>query len=367
MKKHWSLVGISALVLIIGWLWYQAFFAYLAEHTYYLSILSSWQNRLVVLFAVICAWVIPILYFFLCSKIKIRNLLIWFIIWAWVFGLIHSNIKWDPIWFWQIITVFNTMLLVSLWTYLILWFSALWSWIERKLIKFKQIRWQEIFLSFWIWFCSFVVLVQIFLWIWLLYWIVSRILFLWLGFMIRYEREQLWKWWEIIWGILEKFKAWLVSWWWNLNVKKIWFIAMFIPFLLSVAYLYMWIQNAFTPYSTAWDANHEYMYIPKILAENAGVYWWNTVASSMPWFWHQFLAFVFSLTGCTNWWFGLSPDNIAISMNNISATLVLIFWIAIIFQIFALINNKKEAVQEDESQLKKWKNTITEYNVENSR
>ena len=185
--------------------------------------------------------------------------------------------------------------------------------------------------------------------------------------MIRYEREQLWKWWEIIWGILEKFKAWLVSWWWNLNAKKIWFIAMFIPILLSVAYLYMWIQNAFTPYSTAWDANHEYMYIPKILAENAGVYWWNTVASSMPWFWHQFLAFVFSLTGCTNWWFGLSPDNIAISMNNISATLVLIFWIAIIFQIFALINNKKEAVQEDESQLKKWKNTITEYNVENSR
>jgi hypothetical protein len=31
----------------------------------------------------------------------------------------------------------------------------------------------------------------------------------------------------------------------------------------------MGIQNAFTPYSTAWDANHEYMYIPKILAENA--------------------------------------------------------------------------------------------------
>lgn len=128
----------------------------------------------------------------------------------------------------------------------------------------------------------------------------------------------------------------------------------------------MWIQNAFVPYSTAWDANHEYMYIPKILAENAGVYRWNTVAGNMPWFWHQFLAFIFSLTGCTNWWFGLSSDNIAISMNNVSAALVLIFWIAIIFQIFTLINNKKEKNEEEKSELKKWKNTIVEADVWNS-
>ena len=128
----------------------------------------------------------------------------------------------------------------------------------------------------------------------------------------------------------------------------------------------MWIQNAFTPYSTAWDANHEYMYIPKILAENNGIYRWNTVASNMPWFWHQFLTFIFSLTWCTNWWFGLSSDNIAISMNNISAALVLIFWIAIIFQIFTLINNKKETNNEEKSELKKWKNAITEVDINNS-
>ncbi len=169
----------------------------------------------------------------------------------------------------------------------------------------------------------------------------------------------------MIWGILEKFKAWIIAWWANLNAKKLWFIVIFIPILLSLAYLYMWIQNAFTPYSTAWDANHEYMYIPKILAENAGVYRWNTVWSGMPWFWHQFLTFIFSLTGCTNWWFGLSPDNIAISMNNISASLVLLFGIAIILQIFALVNNKKEKNEEKKSELKKWKNSIEKANIEN--
>ena len=107
------------------------------------------------------------------------------------------------------------------------------------------------------------------------------------------------------------------------------------------------------------------MYIPKILAENAGVYRWNTVANNMPWFRHQFLAFIFSLTGCTDWWFGLSSDNIAISMNNISAALVLIFWIAIIFQIFTLVNDKKQKKDEEKSELKKGKNAIVENDIKN--
>ena len=370
MKKYLSLIGITALVLIVGRLWYQAFFAYLSEHTYYIYMLSSWQDRWVFISALVCS-LIPIWYLFLSSKVNIRNLIISFIAWAWIFWIIHSNIKWDPIWIWHLITIFNTILLVSLWIYLILWLSALWSRIERKLIKFKQLRWQETLLSFWIWFCSFVVIVQILLWIWVLYWIVSWILFLWLWFMIRYEKEQLRKWWEIIWNILEEFKTWIMLWERDLNSKefwtsnKVWLLVMLLPIILSVSYLYLWIQNAFTPYSTAWDANHEYMYIPKILAENAGIYRWNYVANNMPWFWHQFLTFIFSLTGCTNWWFGLSPDNIAISMNNISTTFVLIFWIAIIFQVFTLINKKEEETDGKKSSLKKSKNTITDPWVSN--
>ena len=362
MKKYLSLIGTTALILIIGWVWYQSLFAYLGEHSYYFWMLSSGENRQVFMSALLCT-LFPIGYLFICHKVNIKTLIIYFLIWAWIFWVIHSNIKWDPVWPWHLITLFNTILLVSLWIYLILWFSALWIRIERKWIKFNQLRWQEIFLSFWIWFCSFIIIVQLLLWIWLLYWIVSWILFLWLGFMTRYEREQLKKQWEIIWNILDNYKTWITSkkeiW------KKIWFLIILLPIVLSLAYLYMWIQNAFVPYSTAWDANHEYMYTPKILAENAGIYRWNTLANTMPWFWHQFLTFIFSLTGCTNWRFGLSPDNIAISMNNISAAMVLIFWIAIIFQIFVLINNKKEKDEENKSELKKWKNTITEIELEN--
>ena len=160
MKKYLSLIGITALVLIIGWVGYQALFAYLAEHTYYFWMLSSGQNWWVFASALLFAC-LPLLYLFLSSKLKVRNLIIRFIVWAWVFGLVHSNIKWELIWIWHIVTIFNTVLLVCLWIYLILWFSAIWSWIERKWIKFSQFRWQEIFLTFWIWFCSFVIIVQI--------------------------------------------------------------------------------------------------------------------------------------------------------------------------------------------------------------
>ncbi len=361
MKKYLSLIGIALLILIIALLWYQSLFSYLAEHTYYFWMLSSGQNRRVVITALLCT-ALPIIYLLASSRPNINGIIIFFLAWAWIFGVIHSNIKWNPIWFGQIITLFNTLLLVCLWIYLILGFSAVWSRVERKLVKFNQLRWQEIFLSFWIWFCSFIIIVQILLWIWFLYGIVSWLLFLWLGFMIRYERENLKKWWEIIWDILNNYQKWILS---SGTWKRIWFLATLLPVILSVAYLYMWIQNSFVPYSTAWDANHEYMYIPKILAENHWVYWWNTVANTMPGFWHQFLTFIFSLTGCTNWWFGLSPDNIAISMNNMSATFVLIFWIAIIFQIFTLINDKKEKNIEEKSELKKWKNTVSEAELSN--
>lgn len=136
---------------------------------------------------------------------------------------------------------------------------------------------------------------------------------------------------------------------------------LFILCVVSLSYVYIWIQNSFIPYSTAWDANHEYMYTPKILAENAGIYRWNTVWNTMPWLWHQFLTFIFSLTGCTNWWLWLSPDNVAVSMNFMSAIFVLIFWVAIVFQIFTLVNKG----ESDSTKLEKWKKVLTTESLKN--
>ena len=169
--------------------------------------------------------------------------------------------------------------------------------------------------------------------------------------MIWLERKNLKKREEIITWILENVKGWVTS-------ANFWYIMLLILVLLSLGYLYIGIQNAFTPYSTARDANHEYMYIPKILAENAWIYWGNPVGNTMPGIWHQFITFIFSLTWCTNWWLWLSSDNIANTMNNISASFVLIFWIAIIFQLFTLLRTKKEDSEDKKLTEEKWKKGI---------
>ena len=355
LKKYWPVIGIALLIALILYVWYRAFSAYLGEHGYYDSIFSSGQNWWVVISAFLCVSIFPVLYLFAAKDIKIKNLILWTWIWAVVFWLIHCYIKWEVLWVWGLIVLFNNLLLFSLWTYLILGFSAVGSWIQRKFLKFQQHRWQEMLLSFGLWMIGFIIIVQILLWLWVLYWIVSWILFLWLGFMIRYERKWLKHRWDIINWIFDSMMNWVrnAQLW---NWVRMWYIMFLILSVVSLSYVYIWIQNSFIPYSTAWDANHEYMYTPKILAENAGIYRWNTVWSSMPWLWHQFLTFIFSLTGCTDWWFWLSPDNLAVSMNFMSAIFVLIFWIAIIFQIFNLINDNKSDI--DDEKFEKWKKRI---------
>jgi hypothetical protein len=43
--------------------------------------------------------------------------------------------------------------------------------------------------------------------------------------------------------------------------------------VMSIVYYYYGFNLSFIPYPTARDANHAYMYTPKIIAENNGVLW----------------------------------------------------------------------------------------------
>lgn len=42
---------------------------------------------------------------------------------------------------------------------------------------------------------------------------------------------------------------------------------------VSLVYYFFGFNHSYIPYPTAWDANHEYMYTPKVIAENAGILW----------------------------------------------------------------------------------------------
>lgn len=113
-------------------------------------------------------------------------------------------------------------------------------------------------------------------------------------------------------------------------------------------YFYYGMQNSFIPYSTAWDANHEYLYVPKIIAENAGILWGNTVGSTMPGMWHMFITYFFSLAGATNGLFGLGADTVAVAMNFWSAVLVLLLGVGIVCQVTELVQHSSSQGQEEQ-------------------
>jgi hypothetical protein len=56
------------------------------------------------------------------------------------------------------------------------------------------------------------------------------------------------------------------------NLKKNrWQWIMLVLVIFSIIYYFYGFQLSFIPYSTAWDANHEYLYVPKVIAENFGI------------------------------------------------------------------------------------------------
>lgn len=69
---------------------------------------------------------------------------------------------------------------------------------------------------------------------------------------------------KIISDITDEFKAskLKMNWWKRIGIVLL---------AISIIYYLYGFQLSFIPYSTAWDANHAYMYVPKVLAMNHGV------------------------------------------------------------------------------------------------
>jgi hypothetical protein len=96
----------------------------------------------------------------------------------------------------------------------------------------------------------------------------------------------------------------------------------------SLTYFYFGFSHTIIPYPTARDANHEYLYTPKVIADNGGILRGNKgTANAMPYLWHGLIASAFSfwkpITSITS----LATDTFAINMNFWSGIIVLLFGI----------------------------------------
>lgn len=103
-------------------------------------------------------------------------------------------------------------------------------------------------------------------------------------------------------------------------------------------YFYYWFMLSYIPYPTAWDANHAYMFFPKMWALNNWYYWNEISMSHRPYVWYGYITYFFSLfTPISNW--RISPDTLATVSNFFSWIFVLIFWMWLIRETIDLIND----------------------------
>jgi len=334
--KNWKtkvFLWVTLFVLVVFGI--EIFQEYMANHSYYGSMLSDWSNWKMI-FAWLASSFIPLAYLIWHKKFSLRNFMIYLFIWLNLFGLLHVGIKWGSVWSWgSFILIFKTAVLFILGIYFLLWSLSFGSLLTSKFLKFKEIRRQEMLLSFGIWLWVFLFVFRYIIQLNIFFSVVVWIVFVGLGVMIYFQKKQLWEYKSIVSDILSSFhKKYLKENAW----KYIWIILI----VIIIVYYFYWFQLSFIPYSTAWDANHAYMYLPKIWSLNNWVIWTgNTMAPSSVWLWHTFIAFWFSLMKPLSGIL-LAPDTVAVSMNFLSAILVFFFGLWLVKEVTDYMSIKSE-------------------------
>lgn len=304
---------LCVIVFVLGYAGIQIIPSFFQNHMYYLPMVGNIWNIGLLLSGIILSCM-PLIYMYWRSKKKnIGIVILLFLLAVWLFSILYISIQSSYHGWWFNLFVHLTFL-IGLISYFLT--SLLSVWITTYIHIFGRHP-ETIFqflLSFWWWLIVFLLIIQLLILSGLLYPLVSRILFLVGGFLIWHQR------WVLIDAqktmfSLASYDAW----------NKIYsYIGMFL-LSLSLVYFFILIFQSYIPYSTARDANHAYMFYPKMWAANYGYYWSEPWMITSPHIWYAYITYWFSLFLPTWWFLNISEDTIAIVMNALSWIFVLIF------------------------------------------
>lgn len=315
--KHRSFiqtVGVWLLALVLALVWYEAYHAYMINHTYYYDMMANGSHRWIIFWMLVSA-MIPVwtlLWKKSCSP-RTTGIALW--IGLIVSSFAHTSLKW---WLWwgsgTFFFLFNTLFLLALIVVTVWWLYMRGAWLYQHIIRRSLDDRSDVLLSLGTGLATFVTLNYLLIFLWVFYPVFAWLQIAWLLWMIRSQpsirqttaaiidesiqplRQSSWESWIMI-GLL----------------------------VLTIVYIYIGFNLAFIPYSTAWDANHAYMYVPKVMAQYHGmIWWWITSGANVR---MAYIAFRFSLMKPLAPWFTLAPDTVAVVMNFISGPLSLLFWL----------------------------------------
>ncbi len=331
MKK--SVLLVLTVLLLLVW-WFYIFDAYLCSHLYYgwdaftscswgqgkgLDLLWKWANWSLVLWAVVTS-LLPVWYMYFSKKISLIWLMWLFVWWIIAYVIWFTMMKDALLSPGAIILIFNLLAVCAVIGFFIISITVLWNFIFKKLHWRTQDSMHDVFLQFTLGLIGFCITNIILLMLGVYY---AAIVWLQIGLLIYL----LWKQKSFLKHLYKTTEDFVQN-MHNVLHKLPWVsILYYLLIIVTCVYIYMWMNLAYIPYPTAWDANHAYIFIPRAWAIHNWLYWWVSWASHMPYLWYWFLTFWFKFAQSFpiwQWFFGISPDSLTVLMNFLSGPLVLL-------------------------------------------
>ncbi len=325
------LISISFLILI----WSQIIYWYLINHWYYFDYLSSTSHLFPFLISLVFAW-IPLLYLIFSKKKTLSLFFLFLFVGLLFFSIYFISTKW---WVWgnYIILFLNIVIMLFFSTLFIFWVFFLWNYIKERFLKLKTENIFELFLSFWIGLSVLLIFVFILMSFWIIFSWLIWLIFIALLLLYLPQRDSISNSRKILLDILDSI-------WYKNNKNKWTYIFSLVLILFSIAYFYFWFILAYIPYPTAWDANHAYMFYPKMWVLNEWFYWDESQMSTRFQLWYSYIAYWFALAFPLERLFWISADTYAIVWNFFSWIFVLLFSLALLKEVINYISDRIKSV-----------------------
>lgn len=316
LKSLWSSIGVILLTVIIGLVGVEAYHAYMINHTYYYDMISSFAYwKLIISFMIIS--LLPIWVIFK-KKVFSLSYLAWSsLVMMLLWGFIHVGAKGGLVGTTgSVLFLINMIILLGLIGIFLWWLYTGWALLYRKYINSNFTTWSDILLSLWGGLGIFLLLNYILVFTQLFFWPLAWLQLIGMGYLL-WSQKAIWKDTSLIMtASIHDIRQ-------QQTGQQ---IIILVLLIITLCYVLFSFNLSFIPYSTARDANHAYMYFPKVWALNNGLFFSEGPVAT-PFLWMVYISYWFSLFKPFGSSFLLAPDTVAVVLNNVSGRLALMFWL----------------------------------------
>ena len=321
-----------ALVVILGI--FKIVPEYMQQHPYYYEMLKSGLVWKVMVNNILISFLTALFLYFVFNS-SVNRKIIRFVgtlyLMLFVFWVLYIKFKWEIIGSWLFMWFINSLLMFVIIIIFITFLLLIWTWIKERFLKLPTVDIFWVVTNFWIGLSVFLLLNYLLILLNILHPLISWVLLIVAIWLIYFKRDYLKVNLRIIEEVLNK--------WFDYNEKSALYVIFVILLLtFSLMYLNYWFLMSWIPYPTAWDANHAYMFYPKMWALNHWFYWNEPGMNTTPYLWLAYITYWFSLFVPFYDKFWIAPDTWAVEMNFLSGIFVLIFWLALVREVLNIID-----------------------------